>query len=136
MNKLRLTTFNLFFIKNIVTDEDHIPQITTPSPSKKKKENQPVIQRRDETPIRASLAMKLAATKISDINVKPVQQKGTFLKFFFFSDIYMCRENSQSSTANFLKQIILRYFSCRSILCSSLVTSMFHHMTTVLVSCR
>ncbi|XP_045179297.2 cell division control protein 6 homolog isoform X2 [Mercenaria mercenaria] len=60
--------------KRTSDNEENVPQYNTPSPSKKKKGSGPVAQRRDETPVRGSLALKLAAAKITDDAVKQVNE--------------------------------------------------------------
>lgn len=60
-------------ILQFISDEDEENQpspFKTPSPCKIKKEN--VHQRRDETPVRASLAAKLAASKLEEENKKGI----------------------------------------------------------------
>ena len=68
-------------------DTENCPVFTTPSPSKKKKDKCPSPVRRDETPIRASLAAKLATVKVTD------EQKGIgcvlFLSFYHFFDFVL-----------------------------------------------
>ena len=43
-----------------------MPKQVSPSPSKKLKENKSAARRREETPIRSSLATKFAAAKVTD----------------------------------------------------------------------
>lgn len=73
-------------------DENHpCSPFKTPSPSKKKREEKQVIQRQGETPVRASLAAKLAAAKLEDENKR---SRSAY--------IYVCHCNEKAEFATIL----------------------------------
>lgn len=95
--------------------ENEVPLFKTPSPCKKKKDSGPEPQRLDETPIRASLAAKLAGAKLEDENALAEQGWcGKTRTVTLFEKLTACRLKSE----DFLNclQTVLIFYSLVSIL--------------------
>jgi len=72
-------------------NQENAPVFTTPSPSKKKKSHESeVIARRDETPVRGSLAAKLAQARLSDDEIK----SGKYFTFRYDVLVFQCMHRS------------------------------------------